>query len=597
MRLRAALSGALAAGVAFGGVLAADAPTPAAVSESTDYIALAETYSQPVHDALTTDIFEVPMFDGETLHVEVTRPDDDGQYPVVMEVSPYHGTIADRIGGRIFPDPRDDNGNKLGLPFHFAPRGYAVAIVDLRGTGRSTGCLDQLGPKDGKDIKTIVEWAADAPWSTGKVGLTGHSYVGSTPKIAAAVAPRGLATIVPSAGLASMYDHQFHNGVPWNLQYAGPIFAYQTLALTREVPGEAGPVPVLGYGTGDNAGANPAQTGCGLPSTAALAGPGQVTGMYEDWHAQRDWRDGAAKADIPIFIVHGVNDNAARIPAAEWFFGDRAPNSRDKVWIGQWDHGSGGNSSCPEADDGGHPNCRFDQWKWALTGWFDKTLKGMDVDTGPAVEAFFDDEMAWNSTIWDSDGARIEELHLDANTMTMSTEAPTAPGQAVLATASAYTVRNQGGSLEFASEPFEQAVTFVGLPKLNLNVSEVGQISQLVTILHKVDASGQRTPMNYCAVNTHLRNSVATPSPVVPGVPMDLSLQCFTMAHHIEAGESLVLEIGTTSVHHVATTATDAFLVHTGPNVDASYRLPTTVNGTAVNDVFRFEDGNPLSGY
>lgn len=588
---RASLAAALAVGVALAGTVAADdAPS---VSPPTDYIALADTYSQPVHTELVTEVFEVEMFDGETLYTEVTRPAAEGQYPVVMEVSPYHGTIADRIGGRIFPDPRDENGNKEGLSFWFAERGYAVAIVDLRGTGRSTGCLDQLGLNDAKDLKTIVEWAADAEWSTGKVGITGHSYVGSTPSIAAAQNPRGLATIVPSAGLASMYDHQFHHGVPWNLQYAGPVFAYQTLALSRDIPGE-GEVPVLGYGTGDNAGGDPTQTGCGLPTTATLAGPGQVTGMYEDWHAQRDWTDGAAKADIPIFMVHGVNDNAARIPAAEWFFGDRAPNPDDKVWIGQWDHGSGGNTSCSEADAGGHPNCRFDQWKFALTAWFDKHLKGMDVDTGPRIEAFYDDELAWTSNeAWDRDGASILELHLDANSMTLTEEQPTAAGQAVLTTGSAYTVRNQGGSLEFSYGPVEEDINFVGLPHLDLNVAELGQISHLVTILHKETPTG-RVPMNYCAINTHLRNSVATPSPVVPGVPMDLDMTCFTMAHHVAAGESLVLEIGTTSVHHVATTATDVFLVNSGPNIVSSYKLPMAASGDVQFDVFRFEEDNEL---
>ncbi len=591
MRLRAAATALAALAATVGGIAAEKAPE---VAPPTDFIALADTLSQPVHDELVTDVYEVPMHDGETLYVEVTRPAAEGRYPVVMEISPYHGTIADRIGGRIFPDPRDENGNKEGLAYWFAPRGYAVAIVDLRGTGRSSGCLDHLGQNDGKDIKRIVEWAADQDWSAGKVGITGHSYVGSTPKLAAAMNPRGLATIVPSAGLASMYDHQFHHGVPWNLQYAGPIFAYETLALARHVPGEAGPIPVLGYGTGDNAGRDVEDTGCGLPNSAAFAGSGQITGMYEDWHAQRDWRKDAAAADIPVFMVHGVNDNAARIPAAHWFFEDRAPNPQDKLWLGQWDHGSGGNTTCQQADSGGHPNCRFDQWKWALTAWFDKHLKGMDVDTGAPVEVFFDEELAWTSAKpWDRDGARTLELHLDAADMSLTTEAPTANAQAVLATSSVHIAVTNRGSIEFTSEPMQAAANLVGLPHLDLQVAELGQVSHLVATLWK-ESGGTRTPMNYCAINTHLRHNVATPSPVVPGVPMDLDLTCFTMAHHVDEGDVLVLEIGTTSPHHVATTASDLFVVHTGPDTGSAYRLPMTANGGVAFDVFRFEDDNPL---
>ncbi len=294
-------------------------------------------------------------------------------------------------------------------------------------------------------------------------------------------------------------------------------------------------------------------------------------------------------------MVHGVNDNAARIPAAEWFFGDRAPNPQDKVWVGQWDHGSGGNTSCPEADAGGHPNCRFDQWKWALTGWFDKHLKGMDVDTGPAVEAFFDDELAWTGKAWDRDGASVMELHLDAGNLTLATDAPTADSQAVLASSSVHIAATNTSTLEFTSEPMATDVNFIGLPQLDLNAAELGQISHIVTILYK-ESGGQRVPMNYCAINTHLRNNVATPSPVVPGVAMDLEMACFTMAHHVEAGDTLVLSVGTTSEHHVATTASDLFVFNTGPNIASSYRLPMAASGKAVDDVFRFEADNEL-GY
>ena len=109
-------------------------------------------------------------------------------------------------------------------------------MMDLRGTGRSQGCLDHLGRKDARDLKQVVEWAASQTWSNGRVGMTGHSYVGSTPPVAAAQNPRGLATIVPSAGLASMYDHQFQDGVPYWLQWVGPIEAYEQLALERKLP-------------------------------------------------------------------------------------------------------------------------------------------------------------------------------------------------------------------------------------------------------------------------------------------------------------------------------------------------------------------------
>jgi predicted acyl esterase len=47
----------------------------------------------------------------------------------------------------------------------------------------------------------VIEWAADQPWSTGKIGLLGISYFAGTQWRVAARRPRGLAAIIPDGGL------------------------------------------------------------------------------------------------------------------------------------------------------------------------------------------------------------------------------------------------------------------------------------------------------------------------------------------------------------------------------------------------------------
>ena len=171
---------------------AADQPAPAAAFDYTQVEGLTTDQYGTVKETL-----ELPMQDGTEVHIEVTRPADRrrrgrcaGQWPVILEASPYHGTLADREGMRILPDPVGEDGVSLGLTGYFAPKGYAVVMMDLRGTGQSDGCLDHLGAKDAQDLKDVVEWAASQPWSNGRVGMTGHSYVGSTPSLAAAMHPR-----------------------------------------------------------------------------------------------------------------------------------------------------------------------------------------------------------------------------------------------------------------------------------------------------------------------------------------------------------------------------------------------------------------------
>ena len=373
-----------------------------------------------------------------TLHVEVVRPKAVKPYATILEVSPYHGTIADRSGSRIFPGPKADplpewvdNDEKggvatdktLGLAGYFAPRGYAVVFVDLRGTGQSGGCLDHLGLNDQADAKDVLQWIKNQPWSNGRIGMTGHSYVGSTPQMYASTQEREmksqpLKTIVPSAGLAAMYHHKWQHGVPYFLQWAGPGEAYIQLAYQRSMPG------FLGDGFGDSE--TPQEDtdqflACQAENSAVMSLEDYESGRYDDrdesasgpnafiaapWDSERDFREGVTDSDIPIFAVHGVNDNAARIPALDWFHNryGRQDQPGDKAWIGQWDHGSNyypNDRTCPQHDVAPPHNCPNDQWTLALHAWFDKHLKNKNINTGPATEIFLSDRRSvWQAREW-----------------------------------------------------------------------------------------------------------------------------------------------------------------------------------------------------
>jgi putative CocE/NonD family hydrolase len=566
-----------------------------------DYIAQADSLSQPVYPKTIKDVARIPAEDGKLLYVEIVRP-DPAEYPglapvpVILEASPYHGTIATRIGDRIFPDPRGPGNQMLGLTGYFAPRGYAVAMMDLRGTGRSQGCLDHLGPKDASDMTIVIEWLASRDWSNGRVGMAGHSYVGASQNVAAAQRPEGLVTIVPSAGLASMYDHQFNKGVPWYFQWIGPMIAYEALALVRDLPpGFTEPI-LTGAPTGDNWTGTPnTETGCGMQNSSLTAGSGQVTGQYEGWHALRDWSEEAANADIPIFMVHGVNDNAARIPAAEWFFANRFLRKRDKVWIGQWDHGST-NGRCGATNNVriNHPNCRMDQWQYALHAWFDRHLLQNGADTGPQVEVFLNgvntqditpprNPSNWGTKIFAAKAWKqypTVELYPDATDMSLGFEQPAESGTGtymgvdVTHPVNLASKAHVGANLTFMSEPFAEDTLFLGLPQLLLRASVTNsQSAHLTATLSRVGPNGFREPMNFCGINPLLRNGVEQVAPVVPGQVMDLPMQCFTMAHWVPAGQRVVLELSTTSRHHASEGAEGQITVHTGPD-QTVYELP-----------------------
>jgi predicted acyl esterase len=552
-RLVCGLAAALAVLVLAPAALAARAPSGGPPVDYTQLRGLSQpTFGETVRDQLT-----VPMKDGTELYVEVVRPKADRRNPVILEASPYHGTLADRDGTRILPEPRDADGKPIGLTGYFAPRGYAVVMVDLRGTGRSRGCLDHLGHKDESDLKQIVEWAATQPWSNGKVGMTGHSYVGSTPPVAAAQRPQGLTTIVPSAGLASMYDHQFQAGVPYFLQWVGPMEAYEQLALERKLPG------------GDDFGNNMEDTGCGLPQSSLFAGEGQLSGQYQAWHAERDHSEGAASAPVPVFIVHGVNDNAARITAADWFNTrhERGLGSQDKAWIGQWDHGSG---CCP--------NRRGIQWTYALNAWFDKWLAGKRVSTGPPVEVFMSDggfteatqgdrDEVYTASSWQPGGTGKLELFPSADGGLGSTRPAEDGSVSFTGDPSGFDDPQAADAAEFSTEALGRDYLIAGEPKLDLVSSTTAPRVHLIANLYDENPEGDRRRISQFAINPELREGISTPKPAVAGERYSLDPPGFTMGHHLRQGHKLVLRVTTSDPDKVPTFAVDPQInVFTGPD-------------------------------
>ncbi|WP_089337109.1 CocE/NonD family hydrolase [Blastococcus mobilis] len=531
---------------------------------------------------------ELPMHDGTEVHIEVTRPADangqplDGEWPVILEASPYHGTLADREGMRILPEPRDEDGTSLGLTGYFAPKGYAVVMMDLRGTGLSDGCLDHLAANDAKDLKAVVEWAASQPWSNGRVGMTGHSYVGSTPSLAAAMNPDGLETIVPSAGMATMYDHQFQAGVPYFLQWAGPMEAYEQIALERDLP------------DGEHFGQKPEETGCGLPNSSLTAGEAQLSGQYTSWHGERDWRAGATAADIPVFMVHGVNDNAARVAGMDWFT-QRGGRAGDKIWLGQWDHGSG---CCPTR--------RGIQWTYALHAWFDKHLAQRDVATGPAAELFLSDgtfegsrtgdrSQILNDSQWPPSTTSMLTLHPAADG-TLDSTAPALPGSvSFTGDPSGFTDPQGTGGADFVSEPMAQDTVLAGKPLLDLVASVTAPRVHLIGTLYDESPEGDRRRISQFAINPELRVGVATPKPVVPGVLYEMQPPGFAMAHNLREGHRLTLRFTTSDPDKVPTFAVDPRVtIATGPG-GTSLQVPVVDQPVLVDDTVPFHQDQPAT--
>jgi len=132
------------------------------------------------------------MRDGVVLNADVYRPDAPGRFPVILERTPYN----------------KDGGFEFGVKA--AQRGYVAIIQDVRGRYTSQGewYTFKYESQDGYDT---VEWAAKLPYSDGKVGMVGGSYVGATQMLCAIAHPPHLAGIFPIVTASN-----YHNG--WTYQ-------------------------------------------------------------------------------------------------------------------------------------------------------------------------------------------------------------------------------------------------------------------------------------------------------------------------------------------------------------------------------------------
>jgi predicted acyl esterase len=170
----------------------------------------------------------VRMRDGAQLRANVFRPDRAGQWPVMMSAHPYGKNVLPRHTPFGYlplkryrfirqPDPVTFSAYtswEAPDPSFWVPRGYAVVNVDLRGFGTSDGVGVLFSQQEAADYAEVIEWAAAQPWSNGKVGLNGVSYLAISQWRVAALRPRGLVAICPWEGWSDVYhDVAYPGGV------------------------------------------------------------------------------------------------------------------------------------------------------------------------------------------------------------------------------------------------------------------------------------------------------------------------------------------------------------------------------------------------
>jgi X-Pro dipeptidyl-peptidase len=454
--------------VAAGALLATSAPALAADPPA---IVVSGGVTQPVFgyaDAIRERLFIDSTFDSDddglrdVIAFDVIRPRATEQglkVPVIMDASPYYTTVCRGNEGECKAD-LDGDGllDKWPLFYdnYFVPRGYAVILLDMAGTGGSTGCPTTNANSDNLSAKQAVNWlngratardaagrAVVADWDNGRAAMVGKSYDGSLALATAVTGVKGLTTVVPISPPAEYYDYVRSNGV-----------------VTR---GNNYPSYLANVVT------NPDRRAYCAPVRDDLAAnDGDEHGDYTAFWNERSYVKKVPNQTASVLFYHGLNDDNVR------------PDHFSKYWAALAEHGIPRKAWLSQEGHVDPFDVRRDVWVATLHRWFDYWLHG--VANGIMDEPRIDLERSadvWETYAdWPVPGSQPTEVYFRpggglglvpaAASATESLQDSTTQSQATM-------VQNpdavQPNRLAYVSEPLTAPLHVSGTPRLQVRAS------------------------------------------------------------------------------------------------------------------------------
>lgn len=163
-----------------------------------------EPLEVPAQDVVSS---YVTMRDATRLAVDVWLPRDREakRVPAILQLTRYW-----RAGRQTGRPPLEEAPSVID---YFTAEGYAVVVVDVRGTGASFGArISEFSDVEVQDAGEIIDWIASQPWSNGRVATLGTSYSGNAGELAAIPVRPALRAVVPRFTDFSEYRHAVRPG-------------------------------------------------------------------------------------------------------------------------------------------------------------------------------------------------------------------------------------------------------------------------------------------------------------------------------------------------------------------------------------------------
>lgn len=414
------------------------------LSHSSDEIGFSKikSPSEPEYDGFVTQSLYVTMRDGVKIAIDVVLPRNmptNAKIPALMIQTRYWRATEMRVPFKWFQKPDQ-------FILFFTRYGYALVFVDVRGTGASFGTRPYPWSKDEiMDGSEIVEWVVAQPWSNGKVGAMGTSYVGATAEFLAAANNPAVRAVIPRFSQFDCYtDIPFPGGLfnAWFIkqwarmnQLLDGNNAKEMVAYTRQLLHEAersfaGQLPkgfhllksvsALKMGQLAVKGVKPVDADQGhhlLKEAIQIhATNGNVYELAQGYEYRDEIRMVGSKGfSIDDLSVHAVKKDVERSKVAiytwgSWFDSATADgvirrfltyNNPLKGIIGPWNHGARFHASPYKPCDTPVDPSETVQWMECLR-FFDYHLKGNNKATSEKVLLYYTlGEEKWKATkVW-----------------------------------------------------------------------------------------------------------------------------------------------------------------------------------------------------
>lgn len=334
-------------------------------------------------DAVKQFHVRIPMRDGVQLSANIFRPGASGPVSTILIRTPY--------------GKGDDwSANHQA----FVEHGYAVLVQDVRGRYESQGNFEPL-TQESSDGNETIDWIAKQPWSNGKVGMTGGSYLGIVQWKAAVLNNPHLKAIFPWVSGDDDYRDRFYSTggalklghrllwIEENLKppaFEAPSFEKYVLTL---------PVRRADY----------AITGHRVDLLRTITDHPTDDTFWQSLSIRPQLKN----IKIPVFSIGGWYDNYVESDL-DAFATLHKLSPAHRILIGPWPHDV--NTILPGGDFGRDSQIPFRRTQFE---WFDRWLNNKDAPAGSPVRIFVMGINRWrDESDWPPKGTRFTRYYLES---------------------------------------------------------------------------------------------------------------------------------------------------------------------------------------